>query len=227
VVAGGGDAPHAIEVADDGPGIARDLLDRVFEPFVSSGHATEGRDYGLGLAIVRSIAEEAGGGAEVELPGVGGTIVRVRLPAVSAPPLRPPTPERTRVAEGAEVAMVGPADYARSLIADGLRDAGLIVREFPDTERLAAAMRSASARPEAVLMAAVAAGERPSAALDAIRAAGCDAPFILIVAPSDEQDAPPDAILLRKPVTVGVVRDAVRRAVAQRGASTQRREGSS
>lgn len=224
VVEGCGGTQHAIEVTDDGPGIPRELLDRIFEPFVSSGHAEEGRGYGLGLAIVRSIAEEAGGSADVELPAAGGTILRVRLPAAPAPTRRASPRAAAPVVDGAIVAMVGPADYARSLVADGLRDAGLVVREFADADRLATELRAATLRPAVVLIAALAARERPEAAMATIRAAGSDAPVILIAAPGDEQAAPSDAILLRKPVTVGVVRDAVRSAVAERIASVRSRE---
>jgi signal transduction histidine kinase len=47
-----------IEVADDGPGIAESLQDRLFEPFVTTGKR-EGT--GLGLAIARSFTERQGG----------------------------------------------------------------------------------------------------------------------------------------------------------------------
>jgi signal transduction histidine kinase len=47
-----------IEVADDGPGIAEALQDRLFEPFVTTGK----RDgTGLGLAVARSFTERQGG----------------------------------------------------------------------------------------------------------------------------------------------------------------------
>ena len=47
-----------IEVSDDGPGIAADLLPRIFDPFVSTKHA--GKGYGLGLAICAALAEALG-----------------------------------------------------------------------------------------------------------------------------------------------------------------------
>ena len=58
-----------VEVEDAGPGIAPDLRERVFEPFVRLSESA-GPGSGLGLAIVRSIAERhharvtIGGGAE-------------------------------------------------------------------------------------------------------------------------------------------------------------------
>ena len=57
-------------VADDGPGIAPDQRDLVFERFHrGSGHAAPGA--GLGLAIVREAAVRLGGGVTLG-PGIGG-----------------------------------------------------------------------------------------------------------------------------------------------------------
>jgi signal transduction histidine kinase len=66
-------------VSDRGPGIPEALRARVFEPFFSSRSDRPG---GLGLAISRRIAEEAGGSLEVrDAPG-GGAAFHLNLPAV-------------------------------------------------------------------------------------------------------------------------------------------------
>jgi two-component system NtrC family sensor kinase len=72
-----GDAVRVL-VRDDGPGIAREALGRIFEPF----HTTKapGRGSGLGLSISRRIVADHGGTLEVESsPGAGATF-SVRLP---------------------------------------------------------------------------------------------------------------------------------------------------
>ncbi|WP_392671727.1 ATP-binding protein [Streptomyces sp. LN785] len=75
-----------LEVADDGPGIAPELLPHVFERF-ARGDASRSRgagSTGLGLAIVQAVVVAHGGRVEVRsVPGC--TVFAVRLPAVLAP----------------------------------------------------------------------------------------------------------------------------------------------
>jgi two-component system OmpR family sensor kinase len=68
-------------VEDDGPGIPPDLGDHVFDRFVRSGR-DGARGSGLGLSIVRAVAESHGGSVALEpsLEGRGARFV-VRLPA--------------------------------------------------------------------------------------------------------------------------------------------------
>jgi C4-dicarboxylate-specific signal transduction histidine kinase len=71
--------PHLVEfaVADSGPGIAPDVADRIFEPFVT----TKGSGMGMGLSICRSIIESHGGRLEFEPNPEGGALFRFTLPA--------------------------------------------------------------------------------------------------------------------------------------------------
>ena len=71
-----------IWVADDGPGIPRDVADRLFERFYRgrSGRVS-GSGAGLGLSIVRAIAEGHAGRVELET-GEAGTRFSLVLPAM-------------------------------------------------------------------------------------------------------------------------------------------------
>jgi len=69
-----------IEVEDDGAGIADEVKDRLFEPFVTTKDVGAGT--GLGLAVCRGIVEGAGGEITVDADYTTGARFIVRLPAV-------------------------------------------------------------------------------------------------------------------------------------------------
>jgi two-component system sensor histidine kinase DctS len=69
-----------LDVADQGPGIPEDLLDRLFDPFTS----TKSAGMGMGLNICRSIVELLRGSLiHAPNPG-GGAVFSVRLPVAPA-----------------------------------------------------------------------------------------------------------------------------------------------
>lgn len=68
----------ALRVTDNGPGIAEDILPRLFEPYTTTRKVGEGM--GLGLAICRKIALDHGGDLEVEKTSDDGTVFRLTLP---------------------------------------------------------------------------------------------------------------------------------------------------
>ncbi len=82
------DAFVVIEVADDGPGIAAAIRDRVFDPFFTTKPVGQGT--GLGLSICHGIVSALGGAITFECPAGGGTVFRVRLPIAGAPAFAEP-----------------------------------------------------------------------------------------------------------------------------------------
>ena len=79
----------AIRVEDDGDGIATDVLPRIFELFTREERAGAPHGLGVGLAVVRTLAELHGGFVEARSPGRGkGSIFAIRLPLVQ--PGQPP-----------------------------------------------------------------------------------------------------------------------------------------
>ena len=87
-----------LEVSDAGEGIPPPLRGRIFDRFVRGTAEGAGGRSGLGLAIVRAVAERHGGSVEVSDSDAGGARFTVRLPATAAAdqapaearPLRPP-----------------------------------------------------------------------------------------------------------------------------------------
>ncbi|MFN2470844.1 MAG: sensor histidine kinase [Gaiellaceae bacterium] len=76
----------SLAVADEGPGLAPEESERVFQRFYrgSAGVGTDGT--GLGLAIVDSVARRWGGRAGATLPGAGGARFELLLPRAEALP---------------------------------------------------------------------------------------------------------------------------------------------
>ena len=65
-----------VELADEGPGMAQDVADRVFNPFFT----TKPQGSGLGLAIVRKIVDAHDGSIDLKTAPGRGTLIRVTLP---------------------------------------------------------------------------------------------------------------------------------------------------
>jgi len=84
---GSSSAGVCLEFEDDGPGIPPGVRERVFEPFFTTKPVGQGT--GLGLSISHGIVERHGGRMIVECPEQGGTVFRIDLPLVAAPPEEP------------------------------------------------------------------------------------------------------------------------------------------
>lgn len=70
------DGRVCLSVSDSGPGIAPEIADRLFEPYVT----TKATGMGLGLAICRSIVEAHGGRMALSGETAGLTTIRVEFP---------------------------------------------------------------------------------------------------------------------------------------------------
>jgi signal transduction histidine kinase len=85
VTAGEVSGAITISVADNGPGIADSIRERLFHPFVSYGKEN---GTGLGLAVVQKIVQDHGGEVFVERTVQGKTVFRIVLPGRLKEPFR-------------------------------------------------------------------------------------------------------------------------------------------
>jgi len=71
-----------LRVCDRGPGVPEALRERIFEPFFRlPGHAEREGGVGLGLALVKQIAQRHGGGVRCEARADGGSCFVLSLPS--------------------------------------------------------------------------------------------------------------------------------------------------
>jgi two-component system CheB/CheR fusion protein len=102
-----GEGSAIVTVQDSGAGIAPDVMARLFEPFMQADSTLDRSSggLGLGLALVRGLAELHGGSVTAHSEGMGrGATFTVRLPLerrreprLSAVPARPATPAARRL----------------------------------------------------------------------------------------------------------------------------------
>ena len=74
----------ALTVSDGGDGISEADREKVFQPFYRASGKQNVRGYGLGLPLVRQIAEAHGGSVAILLPLEGRSSIRVTLPVGEA-----------------------------------------------------------------------------------------------------------------------------------------------
>ncbi len=78
-----------LQVCDRGPGVPEALRERIFEPFFRlPGHAERAGGVGLGLALVRQIAQRHGGQVQCQPREGGGSCFELSLPAAADKPAR-------------------------------------------------------------------------------------------------------------------------------------------
>ncbi len=113
-----------LSVSDNGHGITRDLLARIFEPFVQAPRPVDrgAGGLGIGLTLVRSLLQLHGGSVTAYSDGPGkGSEFLVKLPmevtAVSLPP-------------DTDVAARTPATRSRVLVVDDNADAAVLLAEL-------------------------------------------------------------------------------------------------
>ncbi|HKW78787.1 MAG TPA: hybrid sensor histidine kinase/response regulator, partial [Candidatus Limnocylindria bacterium] len=150
-----GGGPIALEVSDDGMGIAADRIGHIFDRFYRAHHDQGLGGLGLGLYIAREIATRHGGDIAVRSAEHQGTTFTVTLPAApSAPPVAA-TDDGTRTADHdaqslGRILVVDDDNDLRNLVETVLRDEGFdVMTAHHGEEALALATRQ---RPDLILL---------------------------------------------------------------------------
>jgi signal transduction histidine kinase len=211
----------AIDVADEGVGIDAALVERIFEPFVTTKPIGEGT--GLGLAQVHGFCKQAGGAARIaSVPGQG-TKATLLVPATTASvpaqaPRAPALPADSLAA--LRVAVVEDNEALGEATAALLRSHGAAVVRLPD----AAAALDAIGRDagfDVVLTDVMMPGAMDGLSLAReLRARTPPVPVVLISGYAPQVEAGHGFTLLQKPTSdeqlIGALLDAHRRVARAR-----------
>jgi len=145
-----------LRVTDKGIGIPPDMLPKIFDLFVQA-HQTIDRTrggLGIGLTLVRRLAELHGGGVHAASEGDGrGSTFTVRMPTVAAPRVDSdaattgPDASTRRPFESRRVLLVDDNHDSREMYRAVLRAHGHDVCEAPDGEHALALLQLATDRP--------------------------------------------------------------------------------
>ncbi|WP_419899088.1 response regulator [Roseomonas sp. USHLN139] len=118
-----------LDVTDTGTGMDAATLAQAAEPFFTTKPKDQGT--GLGLAMATGFAEQSGGALAIDSAPGRGTRVSLWLPEADEATLRrsPPPQAGAELPEGARVLLVDDEPLVRRLLAEWLRERGLVVVE--------------------------------------------------------------------------------------------------
>ena len=122
-----------VQVADDGPGISLEILERIFEPFFTTKEP--GRGTGLGLSVAYSLIKSHGGGILAINRPQGGGAFRIFLPVsegVSLDFSRDFSREATPKGSGQRLLVVDDEEAVRDICRQALETFGYQVTLAPD-----------------------------------------------------------------------------------------------
>jgi len=130
-----------VSIADDGPGIPAENLQRIFDPFFSTREIGEGT--GLGLSVCHGIAAEHGGRIYAESEPPGGTTFFIELPVVTmeSDPAPPAAQRQEAVRQGAKILVVDDEQAIRGLITQVLAGEGHQVTAVDNPEQALARLQ--------------------------------------------------------------------------------------
>jgi len=132
-----------VEFADDGPGIPREIVDKIYEPFFTTKRPGGGS--GLGLTICLGVIKDHGGRIEVQTSEGAGATFRIFLPAIAEKRLEAPNsaparraPQASSALTGRKMLIVDDEESIREIVQDGLSARGMNVECAASSEEVLA-----------------------------------------------------------------------------------------
>jgi PAS domain S-box-containing protein len=141
----------AVAFTDNGPGISRQILDKIYDPFFTTKRPGGGS--GLGLTICLAVIKDHGGRIEVESTEGAGTMFRVLLPVIaeSVPQAGAPAASAPRTAPAIHSALqerklliVDDEESIREIVQEGLSARGMLVETAGSSEEALALLAANS-----------------------------------------------------------------------------------
>lgn len=215
-----------VSVADNGPGMDSETLQRVTEPFFTT--KARGKGTGLGLAMVQRFIQQAGGALRIESHVGAGTTFSLYLPRASAGSCAPSAPQDDPVGDappGTAFETILLVDEDRDLaqiLGEGLSDLGFDVVVANDARTALDLLRTRSVD---IVVTDIDMPDMSGIELAAaIRASGVGIPCLFVTAGSDWQ-APEGGTVLHKPFSPAGLQYAIRRVLntaSQRASDEER-----
>ncbi len=206
-----------IVVADDGPGMSSDTLQRITEPFFTTKE--RGKGTGLGLAMVQRFVEQSGGALRIESRLGQGTTFSIYLPravdrGVSAASLASEDTSGDVAGRAFEtVLLVDDDDELCAMIAEGLADEGFDVVVARDARAALDVLRT---RGVDALVTDVAMPDMTGIDLVArVRASGPDIPCVFMTGITNDAALTGETVV-QKPFSPAVLHYALRRILIAR-----------
>jgi PAS domain S-box-containing protein len=212
-------------VSDNGTGMSREVLDRVFEPFFSTKDV--GKGSGMGLATVHGIVHEYGGHIRVESEPGRGSRFCLWLPVVEAKEQVSPDAATGQASDvtppvlHGSVLLVEDDPNVREYVVDRLQDWGLTVHACASGAEALARLASHSRTYDIYLFDYTMPGMTGIELARQVRSRHADARPILYTG-YGEQLSPEDIAaagireVLRKPVDIDALRALIERTLAER-----------
>ena len=120
-----------IVVSDHGPGIDESIIDRIFEPFFTTKET--GRGFGIGLSVVKTLADKVSGSIGVSNSAEGpGAVFTLEIPLSKRG--SSVSDEASQTDSSEVVVLIEDHDMLRPMIAETISLAGYRVRAFSGVE---------------------------------------------------------------------------------------------